>query len=122
MVIQNKQDRINLIVRICGGLPCCTSGSEAVLLINGTFDLVEDLFSGLTKLDDPQCNRGRMCGPDEFFRSKDPSPAPDVRVYIHRSHTTLIKENGAYRIEVRKPARLVILDMPGADGRYVSER
>lgn len=115
----DKHQRISLLIIALKKLPSASTDQEVLAQLVATQNAIEDEHSGVPfdpNAADALIGDGRMYPPDEKFL--DPIPErPNISRYRHRKgHITLIRDNGAIRIELRGQP---ILDKPGTDGRTV---
>lgn len=93
------------------------SHTEAKRRIDETLNAVEDELSGVPFSPASWRTDGRMY-PVMEDNAGDVEGYPEVTAYRSFKHETLIRENGAFEIRVRR-SREVLIAKPGADGKGV---
>lgn len=103
-----KRERLGEFFKRMESAPAAHTAVEAFVLVNATMDAVEVELAGA---DD------HMQGPNgDFYFAVD--GRPDLDLYRHAAHDTVIRDNGAIRFRIRKTGA-VIFEKAGADGRKV---
>ena len=112
----SKQDRFQLFLSRLEAATPVGDGSEALALIGRVLNEVEDQFSGIPADPNRWESDGRMYPPQADNARTSPD-SPEITVYRSRSHKTLIRSNGAFRIiEIR--SREIIFEKAGTLGEF----
>lgn len=103
-----KRERLaKLFERLLTAAPVANQ-SDAFALIADVLNAIEEVFAG----DDD-----RMFPPSgDFWHAVE--GRPDLDLYRQAAHDTIIRNNGAILIRIRK-TRVVVFEKPGHDGRKV---
>jgi len=106
--MMGKRERLGEFFKRMEAAPVAATAVGAFVLVNATMDVVEAELAGA---DD------RMQGPNgDFYFAVD--GRPDLDLYRHAAHDTVIRDNGAILFRIRKTGA-VIFEKAGADGHKV---
>jgi hypothetical protein len=116
----SKRERIERLLRDISSAHPFASLQEARSAVEGIIRQVEDELSGIPenpKADETTVSDGRMYPPSDKYETKQKSPS--VRTFRQLAHRTSFGENGAILIQTL--AGSGVLDLPGKDGRRISD-
>jgi hypothetical protein len=107
--MMSKRERLGEFFKRMAAAPAASTAVEAFILVNTTMEAVESELAG--------ADDDHMQGPNgDFYFAVD--GRPDLDLYRHAAHDTVIRDNGAILFRIRK-TRAVIFEKAGADGRKV---
>jgi hypothetical protein len=112
--VPSKAKRLQEFLQRLEAATPASSAEEAVGLLAGILNAVEDELSGIPFRPENWRTDGRMYPPKEDSRVKF-AERPWLRKYRNRGHYNFIGSNGSIRIETL--ATEVLLNKPGRDGR-----
>ncbi len=121
----SKKERFAKFVRRLQAAAAARTFDEARLQLADILNAVEDELTDIPPHPEAWQSDGRMYPPHDDFEKLSPHPA--WRRFRSLAHTTLIGANGSIRIlEVPRPPKdwttgPVVLDKPGADGRWLHD-
>jgi hypothetical protein len=109
---------MNLFLERLGAEDPAGSADQALALLAGILNSVEDEFSGVPRNPSLWKSDGRMYPPQEDNFRMVPNRA-SLRRCRSKGHNTYLGQNGSIRIETLDGA--ILLDKAGADGRKTHE-
>jgi hypothetical protein len=112
-----RAERLAELLKRLNAAPAAASFDEARRLVDVTLNEVEDELSGVPFNPPMWMTDGRMY-PVQDDRMFAVPGRPDIKELQSVAHSIFIRDNGAIRIQLRKPV-VVLLDKPGADGTTV---
>ncbi len=118
----SKKERLLVFLNRLAGARPAANHDEAMALLAGTLNDVEDEFSGIPYDPEERGADGRMYPPSALYRYTK-WERNGVRCYRQVAHATFVADNGAVEIRSRSGSELggVLFEKQGKDGRTVSD-
>jgi hypothetical protein len=115
--VLSKQERLKVFFKRLASAAAAETADDALALLTGILNCVEDEFSGVPFKPEPWSDDGRMYAPTGK-NERSSVDRPWLRRFRSAKHITLIGMNGAIRIEDLTGTAL--FEKAGSNGRHVS--
>lgn len=115
-----KRERIGEFIRRLEAAQPASDVAEALKLVCGTLNAVEDELTDIPYDLDRSDSDGRLYPPLQDS-VREVEGHPNLRRYRNRAHNTFIGTNGAIEIRLIDETKPSLISKPGRDGRGVWE-